>query len=79
MQQSWRATDLIVKNLTLESGCLGPNHQLCDLGQVSHHTIQSLSCIVSKMGIRTLPYRVLLKLDVVNVMAWHKAWRIVSA
>lgn len=79
MQESWRATDLIVENFNLESGCLGPNYQLCDLGKVSHQTIQSLSCIVSKMGITILPYRLVVKLDVVNVMAWHNAWRIVSA
>lgn len=79
LQQSWRVTDLIVKNLNLVSDCLGSNYQLSDLGQISHLTVQDLCCLVSKMGIIILPYRVVVKLDVVNVMTWHNAWRIVSA
>lgn len=74
MQRSWRATDLIVKNLDLES-----NLQLCDLGHRRHLTIKGLSCLIRKMGIIIFPYRVVVKLDGVNVKAWHNARRIVSA
>lgn len=73
------ATDLLVKNLTLESDRLGSSYQLCDLGQVSHLTIQGFGSHIGKMGRILLPYRLVVKLDVANVIAWHNAWRVVSA